>query len=176
MQVKVRSHGVTEKRRKLLVAAADYFLREMIAEEHRAAVEVLRLFLDHHSSRDNLHGYQSNVNDLPGLYTISVCRDISVKKAVRIMAHEFIHLNQVLTGRLHVYNTGLRRGHELWHWEGVCFGTNPYRGHASQEEDRGELPWEAEAYDNQDRWASQFELSTRPTSSPVTESAIQKAD
>ena len=64
------------------------------------------------------------------------------------LAHEIVHGEQTLSGRLNLdadYN---------YIWNGVSYGCDPYFVYKDQEYEK--LPWETEAYDNEESLAKAF--------------------
>lgn len=148
MQFKVRHNGISPRRVKVLLASCDYFMDTMLTAKHKNKIKTFRFFLDLSCKRDGDYGYQTELAELPGLYTIAIAKESILREAVEYTAHEFVHLRQTLSGRFRLVPTG-KRGKYEWFWDGVSYGVNPYHGLMTQECHRNKLPWEAEAYDLQ---------------------------
>lgn len=153
MQTLVRNNGISDRRTKILLATAAYFMDTMIVEK-KYKIKTFRYILDLSSKTGaGDYGYQTELMEVPGTYTIALAKEPQLKVAVEIAAHEFVHLDQSLSGRFKIVPTGKRRGQSEWFWEGESFGLDPYTRHSSRDSHIVHLPWETEAYDLQAEWA-----------------------
>lgn len=120
--------------------------------EKRCKIKTFRYILDISSEvgvGTGDYGYQTELLDVPGAYTIAIAKEPRLREAVEIVAHEFVHLNQSLSGRFKIVPTGKRKGQAEWFWEGKSFGLDPYAKYPSRVDHIEFLPWEAEAYMSQ---------------------------
>jgi hypothetical protein len=130
MRIKVLKNSGTARDVSLLKKAAKYMIERLLSPSQAANISL-------NISITNLNGRfgEAVIND-PVLFKVRLYRDACLPMMLVTLAHELVHVSQVVNGNLKVSQIN-----DLteWFWKGKSYGTDPYENWA------GKLPWEVEA-------------------------------
>lgn len=115
---------------KLLKRAVKAMLRELVDDEHLVNVRLDIVIAELERDCGEIE-----LQDAPR-FLIRLAHDLDTILTILTLAHELVHLSQVLTGRLRLNESSARLE---WVWEGVNYGEAPYAS------PKIILPWEEEA-------------------------------
>lgn len=127
--------------------ALHYFIKCMLTKKEIKKIDTINVTLKKLKSAVG-HQYEQLTVEQKFILYIDLDRTESLYRIISTLAHEMIHVKQMLSGRLQIMNLN-------YVWEGKSYGIFPYRklNMAQQIE---KIPWETEAYNNQDRYARDF--------------------
>lgn len=132
----------------LLLAAVPFMLSRLLTRED---VKTIRL----HIVITNLAGDLGNIDlhDTPD-FRLRLNHRVQGTLLLVTLAHELIHLAQVVEGRLKMREI---KGLHVWYWDGEPYGSEPYADPTRL------LPWEVDAESREGDLARQF-VKSRVTS------------
>lgn len=127
--------------------ATHYFLDTMFTDKELKKIENISIILKKLKASVGCQ-YEQLTSDQKFLITIELDRNEPLENIIATLAHEMIHAKQMVSGRLQIMRLN-------YVWEGKSYGIFPYRklNRAKQIE---KIPWETEAYTNQDAYARKF--------------------
>ena len=141
MQLEIHRKRGTERDVKLIREAVPFMLKRLLQPEQLSQVRL-------NVSITRLNGDLGDIilEDAPD-FRLRLHHEADAILMMVTLAHELVHLSQVLSGRLKFKKF---KGLDVWVWDGRSYGTDPYA-----DPDRV-LPWERDAELREGDLARQF--------------------
>ncbi len=141
MKLTIRRNDGDKRDVKLLRAAVPYILNRLLTPAHVKTIVI-------HITLTRLHGDFGDIEiETAPKFRIRLHHEMDTLLMMLTLAHELVHLSQVMIGRLQLKKIN---GLAVWHWDGKPYGTEPY------EAPNGDLPWEIDADCREGDLACQF--------------------
>ena len=147
MDIKVYQGAGEKQNLHTLTIAADFFCKKLFTEHQCKSLNKIRIYI---KTMDKDAGEcVDHLND-DGRYdiTINIDRHEAFHDIIATLAHELVHVKQVLRGILRYEN-------KIWYWNGKSYGPTPYKG-LTELQQSAKLPWETEAYNKERPLAKSF--------------------
>lgn len=141
MQVRVYQQGSNRKDTLLIREAAVQMLSRLLKPEQTEQVNLQVLVT-------KLDGDFGDIElQAAPYFRLRLADDLNSILTLVTLAHELVHLAQVVEGRLSLSS---QPSGTVWHWDGVPYGTDPY------DLEDVKLPWEVDALEREGDLACHF--------------------
>lgn len=130
MKLTIRRNDGDPRDVKLIRDAVPFLLKRLLTAE-----QISRIHL--HISLTHLHKDLGDIEiESAPKFRVQLHHGADTLLMIVTLAHELVHLSQVMDGRLQLRKI---KGLRVWHWNGQPYGAEPY------ENPEQELPWESDA-------------------------------
>lgn len=146
MDIKIYQGSGEKQNLDLIKSATLYFCKKLFTKNRSDKINTIRIYLKLLKD-DSGECFCDTNKDGKFDIVINIDRLESVDNIISTIAHELIHVNQNLSGRLYI--------DKKWWWDGKSYGKTPYKGLTIKQQ-YVKLPWETEAYDKERVLAKSF--------------------
>lgn len=147
MEININQRHGERQNFSIIVYALHYFLREMLTKQEVKKIDTINVTLKKLKGAVG-YEYEQLTIEQKFILHIDLDRTQPINTIISTLAHEMIHVKQMLSGRLQIMNLN-------YVWEGKSYGIFPYRK-LNRKQQIEKIPWETEAYTNQDKYARDF--------------------
>ena len=127
--------------------AVDFYFKKLFTTLQIQKINKVRIYI---KTMEKDYGECFDHKNPDGTYdiTINIHKNEPFHDIIATLAHELIHVKQVILGFLKYKSSE-------WYWKGKSYGPTPYKG-LSELQQSSKLPWEKEAYDKERTLAKSF--------------------
>lgn len=141
MKLTIRRNDGDQRDVRLLREAVPFMLNRLLKPAHVKTIVL-------HISFTRLHGDFGDIEiETAPTFRIRLHHEMDTLLMMVTLAHELVHLSQVMLGRLELKKI---KGLAVWHWDGKPYGSAPY------DDLEQTLPWELDADSREGDLACQF--------------------